>query len=469
MKLQIFGPSKQQMSLPFNSERTVNLYTIIDQEGKEPAALYGTPGILEFLDYGSGPQRGGFSSANGRAFGVSGSELYEISSTGTATFRGNLDQSQGNLTFAENGLQMAVCDGTSLYILTYADNVFQKVVTAGLPSAKTVTFVSGYFIVNEVNSGRFHTSALFNGLAWDALDFATAESSPDNLLRVINISGELWLFGERTTEIWATNGSQFFPFSLVQGAVLDAGVSGSFALDAVDNTAIWVGGDSKGSGIIYRGNGFSPQRISDEATEYRLQQATDPSSFKCFSYQEQGHTFFVVTGGGMETAICYDINTNMVHERAYLNEDGVYEQPLAIDHIFAFNKHLVFDRNSSKVYEQSLNYYSDNGEEIPRDRIFTHISEENQRIKFKNLTIGFEVGLGNQNEPGKNPQAVLSLSNDGGKTFGLPRPVSIGMVGQYGLRANWDRLGQARIRTFRVRVTDPVRVAITGAYLNTNG
>jgi len=467
MKIGLSGPSRSQQSLPWNAERSINLYPVIDEEGKETTALYGTPGCIQFTSFGSGPGRGGFTAANGRCFGVSGSQVYEIISDGTCTARGTLDQSQGYLTFAENGVQFAVCDGSSLYILNYATNVFQKVVTPSLPSAGTVTFVGGYFIVNELSSGRFRTSGVYDGLSWDPLDFATAESSPDNLLRVINISGQLWLYGERTTEIWGQNGSAFFPFSRVSGADMAVGTIGSFAVEEVDNTAIWIGRDKQGSGIIYRANGFTPQRISNEAIELRIQSAPAPALLKCFSYQEQGHSFFVITGGGMETAIVYDITTQQYHERAYLNEFGVYELPLAIDCIFAFGKHLTFDRDSNKVYEQSLNYYSDNGEELVRDRIFTHLSDENKRFKYNNLTIGFEAGIGNQVDPGKDPQATLFLSNDGGKTWSGGRNVSIGMVGQYMARAIWRRLGQARIRTFRVRVSDPVPVRIIGGYLNT--
>lgn len=466
MKIGLVGPSYQQKALPWDAQRSVNLFPMLDQSGKEVSCLYGTPGCVLFANFGSGPGRGGFASANGRVFGVSGSQVYEMFADGSTAGRGNLDNSQGYLTFAENGVQMAVCDGRNLYILTYATNAFQKVVVAGLPSAGTVTFVGGYFIVSEVGTGKFHTSAVYNGLLWDPLDFATAESSPDNLLRVLNVSGGLWLFGEKTTEIWGQNGSAFFPFSRVGGADMDVGTLGSFAVNAADNTALWVGRDKDGSGIIYRAEGYTPSRISNEAIENRLQAAPDPTSFKCYSYQEQGHNFFVITGGGMETAIVYDITTKLFHERMYLNDNGLYELPLAMDCIFAFGKHLTFDRNNSNVYEQKLSYYSDNGQEIARDRTFTHLSDEGKRVQFKNLAIYFKAGVGTQTGQGRNPKALLSKSNDGAITFSGGIAKEIGKAGEYGRRAKWDRLGQARIRTFRIRVTDPVEVCMIGAYLN---
>lgn len=120
MEAGVVGGSSQQSSLPFNAERTVNMYVVLDRQGKKPASLYARPGNAVFATLGSGPGRGGFLAANGRAFVVSGSEFYELSSSGTGTLRGSLLASAGDITIAENGFQLAICDGTDLYILTYA-------------------------------------------------------------------------------------------------------------------------------------------------------------------------------------------------------------------------------------------------------------------------------------------------------------------------------------------------------------
>ena len=204
MKIGLVGQTYQMRSLPFDAQRTVNMYPVIDQLGKEPSALYGTPGLSTFATAGTGPIRGEFFASNGRAFAVSGNELYEVLSDGTTTLRGAMTTFSGAVTMDENPFQLAVCDGTSLYIFTYSSNVFEKVTSPNLPSpVAAVTYLDSYFIVNIGASGRFYISGINNGLSWTALDFATAESSPDELIRCINAVGQLWLFGERTTEIWS--------------------------------------------------------------------------------------------------------------------------------------------------------------------------------------------------------------------------------------------------------------------------
>jgi hypothetical protein len=466
MKIGLTGPSYVQRSLPFDAQRSINLFPVLDEMGKEVAALYGTPGKALFATAGLGPIRDAFSATNGRAFVVSGANLYEIDSSGNETNLGTLDSSNGHVTITENGTQLAICDGEKLYILTYDSNTFNKVTDPDFPlSVGMVAFIDGYFMVNENDSGRFYISALNDGESWDALDFATAESSPDNLIAVVNAIGQAWLFGSETTEVWTNTGDSLFPFRRISGAKLQTGILSPFSAVEIDNSVIWVGRDKFGQGLVYKAQGFSPVRISTTPIELIIQQATDPENITAHSYQEEGNTFYVLTGGGLSTTLVYDLVTQLWHERAYLNGDGVFEPDLASSHMFAFNKHLVGDRRNGKIYEQSLDYYDDGGSALCRERTYTHLSDEGKRIRYNALEIGFESGVGLQSGQGSDPLVSLTLSKDGGRTWSDAYTGSIGAVGQYQKKIAFRRLGIAEQMTFRIRVTDPVKVAIIGSYL----
>lgn len=462
----VVGGSSQQASLPFNAERTVNMYAVLDQQGKKPASLYARPGNAVFATLGSGAGRGAFTATNGRAFVVSGSQLYELLAGGTGTVLGSLLTSSGDITMAENGVQLAICDGVDLYILTYATNTFQRVVNPNLPSAASVTFLDGYFVVNRsFASGIFQISAPFDGLNWAALDFASAESSPDSLLRVAVVFGQLFLFGDISIEPWNNTGAATFPFQRVNSSSqISVGVAAPSTILELDNTAFWVGKDKNGTGVVYRADGYSPKRISTEAVELRLQAAPSISTLKAMAYQEAGHTFYIITGGGMETAQVYDVSTNLWTEWSYFNSSGNYELPLTNDLFYAFGKTLALDRTSGKVYEQSSKYYSDDGEEIACDRIFTHIFDNGNPFLIKNLILNFETGVGNTTV--ENPKAMLYLSNDGGRTFYTYYEAFMGKAGEFLSRVVFWRLGRHRQCTFRVRVTDSVKRVITGGQFN---
>lgn len=63
------------------------------------------------------------------------------------------------------------------------------------------------------------------------------------------------------------------------------------------------------------------------------------------------------------------------------------------------------------------------------------------------------------------PQIVLQLSDDGGRTWGIERPVSLGKKGDYKRIVQWRRLGLSRNRAFRVICSAPVHVALSSADL----
>lgn len=467
MKIGLVGSSYEQRSLPWDAQRSINLFPVLDEMGKEIASLYSVPGKSLFSTVGTGPVREEFRSTNGRAFAVSGSGLYEINSGGTGTLLGSLGASTGNVTVAENQTQLAVCDGLKLYIFTYSSNTFQEVTDTDLPAQiGTISYLNGYFVATELNSGRFYISDLNNGLSWDALRFATAESSPDSLVRAGGALGQLWLLGTFTTEIWTNTGDSNFPFRIISGARLETGILAAHTFLDVDNSIVWLGRDRFGQGIVYRAQGFSPVRISNTPIERRIQAATSPENIKAYAYQDEGHTFYVLTGGGLETSLVYDLTTQQWHERAFLNSQGNFESDLGGCHMFAFDKHLVGDRNNGKIYQLSQNFYTDgDGAGIARERIYTHLSDEGQRIRYNSLEIGFETGVGLQSGQGSNPLVSLALSRDGARTWIDCGTASIGAVGQYQKKVEFRRLGIAEQMTFKIRITDPVRVAITGSYL----
>lgn len=465
MKVGLVGPTYQQRSLPFNAQRTVNLFPVLDQMGKEVAALYSVPGKTLFATAGSGPVRGEFSSSNGRAFVVSGSTLYEISSLGVATALGVIETSSGPVTMAENETQLAICDGQKLYILVYSTVDFSKVTVEGLPSSVgMVAYIDGYFVVNENDTGRFYVSTLRDGAVWAALDFATAESSPDPLKAIVNAVGQAWLFGSRTTEIWSETGDSSFPFRRISGAKMETGILSPYSVLDIDNSVMWIGRDKYGQGIVYKSQGLSPARVSNDAIERLIQQATNLEEITAYAYQQEGNVFYVLTGGGLATSLAYDLTTQQWHERAYLNGDGEFEPDLGSCHMFAFNKHLVGDRRNGKIYELSLDVHDDDGEELCRERTYTHLSDEGKRIRFNALEIGFETGVGLQGE--SDPLVSLSLSKDGARTWIDCGTASLGAAGEYKKKVAFRRLGIAEQMTFRIRITDRVKVAIVGSYLS---
>lgn len=463
MRIGLVGSTNQSRSLPFDAQRTINLFPVLNEQGKEQAALYGAPGLFDFTTIGAGPVRGCFKAGNGRVFFVSGAKLYEVEQDGSFTERGFLKQSSGFVNIGENFTQLGVCDGQTLYIFTYDTNAFVEVSDPDFPGASSFTTLDQYFIVSKPDSNQFFISTVADGAGWAALDFASAESSLDTLIAVYGALGLLWLFGETTTEIYTNTGSALFPFEKMQGITIQMGVLSPQSIISVDNSVFWIGQDQNGAGMVFRAQGTSPKRVSTDAIEYLIQKAPQPKKIRAWSYQQEGHVFIVFTGGGLETSLCFDLTTQMWHERAYLNEYGRYEPHLGSCHVFAFGKNLVGSRMDGKIYELSLNAYTDAGEEIRRQRTFTHLSNENQRQRYRELEIQMENGVGNADAP--DPVCVLETSRDLARTWSNPVHKSMGKVGEYMKKVVFRRINLAENLTFKLTISDPVKVILIGSYL----
>ena len=84
------GPTYALDARTFDCQRSVNLYPIVSEVGtsKSVTSLISVPGYELFAEVGGGPIRGSKTVSSGRAFVVSGFDLYEINEDGTGTVRG---------------------------------------------------------------------------------------------------------------------------------------------------------------------------------------------------------------------------------------------------------------------------------------------------------------------------------------------------------------------------------------------
>lgn len=470
MRLQGFvGPTYTMDAVSFDAQRCINLYPMVSESGtsKSQAALRSCPGYSLFATAGGGPIRGAKTSANGRAFVVSGNTLYELDEAGTATSRGTLSTFTTRVSIAENKTQMIIVDGTYGYIFTYASNNFAVIADGDFPACEIVTYLDGYFIVPKFGTNDFYISAINDGTSWDALDFSNAAAGPDNLISLIADSGNLWLFGSQTTEVFNNTGNALFPFERIDGAIIQTGCAAPHTVQSFDNTIAWLGVDEQGRGVVWRANGYQAQRMSNQAIEAIIATASDFTDSYAYVYHEQGHVFYCLQINNLNTTLVYDGATGLWHERQYFNNTtNEAEKHKGGCHFFFNQKNLIGDRDSGKIYQQALSIYSHDGDEMHRERISPHIQDEKKNISFSNFELDCEVGVGLQSGQGSDPQVMMQYSDDGGNTWSIERWTSAGAAGKYKTRVRWARCGSARDRVWKIRYSEPTQFQINEAYFN---
>jgi hypothetical protein len=502
MKTPILGQAYVARSVNAADNRMVNLFPeAIPNEGKEAGFLNRAPGLSLLTTVGTGPVRGLWS-FEGFTYAVSGNTLYKINSSYTATALGTV-AGTGQVSMSDNGTQLFVAANGPSYIYNANTNVFQQITDVDFPGALTVSYLDGYFIFNEPNSQKIWVTSLLDGLSVDPLDFASAEGSPDGLVAVIVNNREAWLFGTNSIEVWYDAGTPDFPLARIQGASNEIGCAATFSVAKLDNSIFWLGQDARGRGIVYRNNGYTGVRASNHAIEWQIQQYGDISNAIAYTYQQDGHSFYVLTFPTVQKTWVYDVVTQSWHERAgWSNGNFIRYRPNCQT---AFNSEIILgDYESGNLYAYDLDVYADNGQIqkwLRSWRVIPSGQNNLRRTAQHSLQLDCETGVGlNGIDPnddvewffytssgdqlitntgdlllfspptveGADPEVMLRWSDDGGHTWSNEHWASMGRIGQYGRRVFWRRLGMTmklRDRVYEVSGTDPVKIAIVGAEL----
>ena len=472
MRLKSFiGPSYTLQSVNIDCQRAVNLYPQLTesqaQADGEIGALISTPGLTLLATVGSGPIRGLYVASTGAMACVSGNEVYRVNSDWTATLAGTLLTNVGRVCMADNGLQLLLVDGHYGYILSFVDGSLTQITSEGFPGAATCTFQDGYFICDNPGTGQFFWSNLYDGLTWDPLNFITAEGSPDATVAVLSNARQVWVAGQKTVEVYWNSGSDT-TFSRIDGAFIEYGCIARHTFQKFSNTVMWLGGGQTGQGVVWMAQGYQPKRVSNHGVELAIQGYGDLSATTAWTYQENGHAFYVLDFVNADTSWVYDISTGQWHERAYLGPDGNFQRHRAQCYCYGYETHVVGDYVNGNIYNLADGVYTDNGNPLVRMRRAPHLSADGHRIFFSKFQLMCRVGSGLDGTQvvGEDPHVELRYSDDFGHTWSSAQRRSLGKIGEYSTRVIWRRLGQSRNRVFEVRISDPVEVALLGAELD---
>ena len=360
MKTPILGSAYVARSVNAADARMVNLFPeAVPDGGKEPGFLNRAPGLRLLANMGDGPIRGLWQ-FGGYGYVVSGEVLYRVDSIWRVFPIGTVSGSSGPVSMSDNGTQLFIaCNGPS-FIYNSLTLDFKQITDPDFPGAVTVGYINGYFVFNEPNSQRIWITTLLDGTSIDPLDFASAEGSPDGLVSLIVDHREIWLFGTNSVEVWYDAGTSPFPLVPVQGAFNEVGCIAAFSVAKLDNGLFWLGADARGKGIVYRANGYTAERISTHAVEWQIQEYGNLSDALAYTYQQDGHSFYVLIFPTANTTWVFDVATSLWHERAaFIN--GSFTRHRSNCQMSFNNEVVVGDHELGNIYAFDLEVFSDAG------------------------------------------------------------------------------------------------------------
>jgi hypothetical protein len=363
---------------------------------------------------------------------------------------------------------VAVATGSSV-LITITVPIFAQITDAGFLGADRIAFIEGWLIFNEPSTRTFYTTGptpyqlLFPGAF-----FSLKDSSTDNLVTLFEQDRELWLVGERTSEVWFNAGGTNFAFQRVPGVGPQIGCAAKNSITRCGAVLAWLGRNEQGQNVVVCTNQYTWQRISTHAVEHAIASYPVVSDAIGYGYEDDGHLFYMLTFPTADVTWCFDFTAGQWHKRlSYDPVAGVYHRHRSNCFMDFGDVRIVGDYQNAVMYQMSRAYTSDAGNPLRALRRTppTWQPTTRERLFFSQFQIEFTPGVGLQTGQGSNPQVMLRWSDDGGFTWSNEHWATIGKAGATRNRAIWRQLGQSRNRVWELVITDPVPRDIIGATL----
>jgi hypothetical protein len=131
-------------------------------------------------------------------------------------------------------------------------------------AAIAVMTLDSFGFVACANSQRFYYIRP-GAVVIDGLDFATKESSPDNIVDMVRVGDVGVIMGSSSIEFWSGTGDSDNPFAPVKGRTMSRGILDGTAVMVDEATIILVGNDHRVYAVT-----SSPLPVSDNGIEERI-------------------------------------------------------------------------------------------------------------------------------------------------------------------------------------------------------
>jgi|SRR5579872_2874312 len=362
-----------------------------------------------------------------------------------------------------------------------------------LPAGKT------FYVKSIVNATTITVSATKGGAAITSaaggsghltnngqLQQGSITSHPGTITGCRTLHRRLFLFSQNFTEVWENAGiGTNLPFRRNNSLLMEYGTPAIGSISVGFDLMFFLSQDRDGLGSFMMVRGTESIPVSTRALDFILSgyaSLNQVSDCRGFLIKENGLIFYRANFTGADHTWVYNVTLSdpseeakrLWHEEEVLNGDRHPAQT----HAYFQGNNYVGHYSSPILYQLDSNTFTNDGEAIRRMRITKAFCPPGyQRIRVDRLQVdllqgniaddepilvplelltenlfslqtesGFVI-LAEQDLPLDNPQNLymfLSISKDGGQTYGYRITAPMGFIGQRTFRTLWRKLGTTK-------------------------
>lgn len=367
----------------------------------------------------------------------------------------------------------------------------------GIPAELSLS--TTYYVRSHVSATSITISATNGGAAISStlggnggltnngqLQVGSITTHPGNIVACKTLHRRLFLFSQNYTEIWENAGiGTTLPFRRNNSLLMEYGTPAIGSVAAGFDILMFLSQDREGLGSVMMVSGTESIPVSTRALDFTLSQyvkTANVSDCRSFLVKENGIIFYRMNFTEANHTFVYNVSqsnpqsdeTKFWHEEEVLNGDRHPAQTHGY-----FNGHnYVGSYDSPVMYQLSPFVYLNGDEKIRRMRITRALVPPGyQRIRidrlqvdllqgdiininsqYENLTLltedqsellaenGEEILLEQElllNNP-DDLEVFLSISKDGGQTYGYLVKAPMGQIGERSFRTLWRKLGTTK-------------------------
>jgi hypothetical protein len=254
-----------------------------------------------------------------------------------------------------------VCANGAVHTTTGAS--LTQVTDPDLGTIRAIAAIDGRLLAAREGSDTFVYSDVLSPGVIPTLNFATAEAYGDNLLRIIVYQRNVFLLGQRSTEIWAPTGVSDAPFARLGGAVEPFGIAATHSAALLGPELLFVATDTFSATPFVAMMAPEFSKVSDHRIDALLRSlSTDNLALvRGFAWRQSGQRFYQINLPGLGSWVLH-LDSGVWLRRAYGNVTNWHSACYAD----AYGRHLVGSTTDGTIREIKAAFTLDAGRKIRR-------------------------------------------------------------------------------------------------------